>query len=574
MHIAAPRRLLSILVSAVLILSAQPTSAITIQDLTRVAGSDRFSTSVATSQNSYPVAGSATVAVLASGRNFPDALSGVSLAALGGGPLLLTEPAALPSATAAELQRALPAGRTVYLLGGESAISRSVEDHVGSLGYAVRRVAGANRYGTSTNIAAEVDRLPGATPQDHIFIVSGTTFADALSASPRAAHGGEVLLLSPKGSLSAETRAYLDATPSVTSATVIGGTAVISDGVRAELAALGLSVDRIGGVDRYETSRMVADLAAAVPAEPSGVGIASGQNYPDALSAGPDLATRGFPLLLVQQNNVGCIAPGTFLAEHAGRIGGGFVYGGAAVVSNRTQDYAELLISGNAVAGNCSTPDEPSPYAVACPSPFDVSMPIDLSRVTSVLYPGQYRSGQYKPHSGYRFDTSHPGEVTVTAPFAADVYSGSRHLQSGEVQYYFDFLHPCGIRYRLDHLHTLSPKFQAIADAHVPLNPEGDSSSRDFEPIPVAQGEVVATAVGFFGVGGNPENVGMDWGIYDLRHTNTRSLDPAWSAVHPNEQEQHAVCVWDWLAPDVRAQVLAKPAGDMVSGSQSDYCTS
>jgi putative cell wall-binding protein len=567
------RRSLGAVLVVALLGSALPSQAITVEDLGRIAGAERFATSVAISQNQFPTGGSASIAVIASGRNFPDALAGVTLATLGGGPLLLTEPTTLPSSIATELVRVLPTGSKVFVLGGESAISRSVEDSLISFGYTVQRIAGATRYGTSTNIAAEVDRLPGATAQDHLYIVSGTSFADALSVSPLAARDGKVLLLTPSDRLSTEELAYLDATPSVTRATIIGGTAVIAAPVHEALAARGLTVDRIGGADRYATAEMIATSYTAVAGNPTAIGLASGQNYPDALSAGPDLASRGLPLLLAKKTDIGCNASGGFLAANADRINGGFVYGGSAVISTRTEQYAELLVSSHAVTGNCDTSDQVNPYSTPCPSPFDISMPIDLSLATSVLYPGQYRGGLfYKPHGGFRFDTSNPNDITVTAPFDADVYSGSAHMQSGEIQYYFDFLHPCGIRYRVDHLNTLSPKFQAYADQYLPLGPEGDSSSVNFGPFPIKRGEVIATAVGFYGVNGNPENVGMDWGLYDLRQTNVRSLDPAWSAIHTNEQEQHAVCAWEWLAPADRAAVYALPAADGVSGNTSDYC--
>ena len=43
-----------------------------------------------------------------------------------------------------------------------------------------------------------------------------------------------------------------------TNAYIIGGTAVISDTVKATLEAKGLTVKRIGGRDRYETSALIA----------------------------------------------------------------------------------------------------------------------------------------------------------------------------------------------------------------------------------------------------------------------------------------------------------------------------
>lgn len=88
-----------------------------------------------------------------------------------------------------------------------------------------------------------------------------------------------------------------------------------------------------------------------------------------------------------------------------------------------------------------------------CPSPFVFRMPVDVRKATSILYPGQVRGGDYKPHGGFRFDNSLPREIVLTAPYDAEVIDGSRYLEgAGEIQYMFDFAHPCGIRYRFDHL--------------------------------------------------------------------------------------------------------------------------
>src|SRR5665213_1727127 len=66
-------------------------------------GADRFATAAAIAQNAYP--NGATNVYLATGATFPDALAGAALAAVAGGPLLLTNATTLPSATAAEITR-------------------------------------------------------------------------------------------------------------------------------------------------------------------------------------------------------------------------------------------------------------------------------------------------------------------------------------------------------------------------------------------------------------------------------------------------------------------------------------
>src|SRR6202043_3498136 len=89
----------------------------------RTAGADRVATDVAVSQAEFPDPGSARGVVLGRDDLFADALAGGPLAAKVHGPLLLTDPAALPAATRAEIMRVLPSGGNVYILGGVSAVS-------------------------------------------------------------------------------------------------------------------------------------------------------------------------------------------------------------------------------------------------------------------------------------------------------------------------------------------------------------------------------------------------------------------------------------------------------------------
>lgn len=89
----------------------------------RLAGADRFTTSVAISQSGYGAAGSDTVFV-ATGTNFPDGLAGGAVAALVPGPILLVTPTQLPGSIAAELRRLDP--DTVYVIGGTGAVSDGV----------------------------------------------------------------------------------------------------------------------------------------------------------------------------------------------------------------------------------------------------------------------------------------------------------------------------------------------------------------------------------------------------------------------------------------------------------------
>jgi len=87
----------------------------------RIGGTNRYATAALVAGD---VANASSVYV-SSGQNWPDALAGAARAGKDGVPVLLTRPEAIPSATSAELERLSP--DTVYLLGGPSAVSRSVE---------------------------------------------------------------------------------------------------------------------------------------------------------------------------------------------------------------------------------------------------------------------------------------------------------------------------------------------------------------------------------------------------------------------------------------------------------------
>lgn len=210
---------------------------------------------------------------------------------------------------------------------------------------------------------------------------------------------------------------------------------------------------------------------------------------------------------------------------------------------------------------------KPDGVPPACPALL-LQSPVDLNKATSILYPGQYRGGNYKPHGGFRFDTSASSNITVVAPMDAYVYRGSRYIESGEVQYLLDFMTPCGFAYRFDHLLTLSPKYAAIVN-QFPEPKVGDSRTTEFTPISVTTGETIATAVGLQ----NSPSTGVDWGVYDLRQMNSSAQDPAYKAQHAdNTFAWHAICWFDLLSPADASKVRGLPAADGVSGKQSDYC--
>ncbi len=156
----------------------------------------------------------------------------------------------------------------------------------------VSRIAGKDRYDTAVKISQSFE--PGVT---RVYLASGEGFADALSAAPAAAHLDVPLLLTTKDSVPASVLAELERLDPG-EIVIVGGPSTISRSVLDKLVALSLApkVMRIGGADRFEASRNIAEEAfdSATVAY-----IASGLNFPDALAATSPAAHYDAPVILV-----------------------------------------------------------------------------------------------------------------------------------------------------------------------------------------------------------------------------------------------------------------------------------
>ncbi|HEY0871684.1 MAG TPA: cell wall-binding repeat-containing protein, partial [Acidothermaceae bacterium] len=274
----------------------------------REAGANRLATAVAVSQDSFPN-GNAGAVVLARADDYPDALVGGPLAASKNAPLLLTQGPTLPSVTAAELARVLPSGRTVYVLGGTSAVPASIVAQLTTLGYSVVRYSGADRYATAVAVAGALGN------PSTVLLATGTNFPDALAAGPAAAHVHGAILLTSGSTLPAETSTYLTGAHTVYA---IGGPA----------ATAMPSATAIVGTDRFATAAAVATKFFPSSAV---AGVATGTGFPDALAGGAQLALTGAPLLLSGSSGLPAATSAYLAADHAA-LTNVYVYGGTAVL--------------------------------------------------------------------------------------------------------------------------------------------------------------------------------------------------------------------------------------------------
>lgn len=238
--------------------------------VSRLAGADRYATSVEIGKAAYP---SGATVVIANGENehLVDGMVAGPLARKLAAPVLLVPGTAVPAVVTRELTRR--GARTAVLVGGRAVLSDGVVQDLRDAGITtVDRVAGGDRYATAAQVA---ERVGGTSA----VVASGrdANLVDALGAGGAAArHGMPILLTAPTG-LPSHTKGALRGRTSVV---VAGGLGAVSSRVYDQLPA----PTRVGGVDRYATSAALAThFARTVDAGTVSVVSGADANLVDAL---------------------------------------------------------------------------------------------------------------------------------------------------------------------------------------------------------------------------------------------------------------------------------------------------
>jgi putative cell wall-binding protein len=266
------------------------------REVVRVSGPNRYATAAEVSKVRFPAPGANFAEVfVATGANFPDALSAGPAANLVGAPILLVSKDTIPAETQTELTRLGPAKITI--VGGTSQVSTAVETQLHAYAATVERIAGTNRYDTAEQVS-----LRFAVNRPAVFIASGTGFPDALSAGPAASLLNVPILLTERDVLPNDTKTALTRLDPAT-IYVVGGTGVVSDAVKAALVPYtdgGTAGDviRLSGADRFATNVAVVQEFWTTTVARSAV--ANGLNFPDALAEG----AYDLPLHLVTPTSV------------------------------------------------------------------------------------------------------------------------------------------------------------------------------------------------------------------------------------------------------------------------------
>lgn len=268
----------------------------------RVAGPDRYEGAVRASQLGFA---HADAVVVASGAGFADALSAGSLAGTCEAPILLVRPDSVPASVSREIARL---GATkVWIVGGPRSVSASVARGLDALpGVAVERISGSDRYEVAAAVASKVAAMRGDEFDGRVVLVRGDIFPDALSVSPIAYSAGLPVLLTRPRALPAHTAAALLA-DWARAVVICGGSCSVSPTIETSLRGSGRyeRVERVAGRDRYSTATAFARWARSAGLADGGfVGVASGLDYPDALTGGAVAGSRAGVLLLTQRSGL------------------------------------------------------------------------------------------------------------------------------------------------------------------------------------------------------------------------------------------------------------------------------
>ena len=263
----------------------------------RLAGKDRFETSLSIA-NEYNSSTLQNV-IITTAYDFPDALSGSVLASKLNAPILLVGKNTTDSAKTLDyINTHLAKTGSIYILGSEGVVGTSIISKLQSLGYNnFTRLAGANRIETNLQILNNLSVAKG-TP---VIIATQNDFPDALSISGIASKNGYPILLTAKDSLDSKVLSKIkEIAPS--KIYIVGSAGVVGTGVENTLKTISSSVTRIGGKDRFETSTLIAKAFSSNTV--TNAIVATGFDFPDALTGSVLAAQKNAPILLVDSSNV------------------------------------------------------------------------------------------------------------------------------------------------------------------------------------------------------------------------------------------------------------------------------
>ena len=275
--------------------------------------------------------------VLATSEGYWDALSANSLAGSLNAPVLLTKHGQLPEQTIAELQRLKTS--KVVVCGGENAISNDVVAQLKELNIEVERVAGQMASDTANDIAKKLANT------DTAVVATSWGYEDALSAASFAYAKKAPIFLADYNT------ATLDASniqtmkdKGVKHVYIVGGTAVVSPEVEAQLQDAGIAVERVAGNTAYDTSAKLATKLISLGMSANNMAIATGWGYTDALAGAALCGKQNSVMVLADNTNQTAI--NDVVAANKQSIKNYYIFGGTSAVGENATNALKGVFTG------------------------------------------------------------------------------------------------------------------------------------------------------------------------------------------------------------------------------------
>ncbi|MGH4120756.1 cell wall-binding repeat-containing protein [Clostridium sp.] len=199
---------------------------------------------------------------------------------------------------------------------------------------------GSDRYDTAVKLSQ--NQFDNA---DTVVIVNGKVMADGLGATPLASYKNAPLLLTETNNLPKTTINEIKRLKAK-NAIIVGGSGVVSDNVKLQMQALGLTVERISGNDRYGTSLEIAKYIDKNCYDVSKIVVSYGYGEADALSIASTAARDKMPLILVNKNVISTEVYDWLKSES---LEDAYIIGGNGVVTDGVLDKINVITSANVI---------------------------------------------------------------------------------------------------------------------------------------------------------------------------------------------------------------------------------
>lgn len=196
-------------------------------NIERIGGSNRFEASRNIVADAF-VGENPSIAYIATGLNYPDALGASAAGGAFGYPVILVNGGngTIDAATMTLLDDLNVT--QVKVAGGSASVSDGIFNAIKSVYPSTIRISGANRYAASAAIALDAF---GSSSPDWAYIATGANFPDALAGGPLAAQSGSPLFVVRQDCVPTETmNAFRSLT--VNKVTLLGGTASLTSSVQ------------------------------------------------------------------------------------------------------------------------------------------------------------------------------------------------------------------------------------------------------------------------------------------------------------------------------------------------------